>query len=103
MLIDSHCHLDEDKYKEDGLDVVIKRAEEKGVSYFLTVGTNLAEFPAVIEIAEKYPQIYASLGIHPHHAEEDGSQFEVEDYIKLAEHEKGVSIGKCGLDYFFGN
>ncbi len=103
MLIDSHCHLDEDKYREEGLEAVIKRAEEKGVERFMTIGTNVEEFPHVLAIAEKFPQVYCSLGIHPHHAEDDGKLYDVQDYINLTKHEKVVAIGECGLDYFYEN
>jgi len=103
MLIDSHCHLDESKYEEEGIDAVIKRAEAKGVERFLTVGTNKSEFSKVISIAETYPQVYCSVGTHPHHAEDAAERVTKEDLIRISSHEKVVAIGECGLDYFYEN
>lgn len=103
MLIDSHCHLDESKYLEEGLEAVLKRAEERGVTRFLTVGTNNAEMGRVIEIAEQFPEVYCSVGTHPHHAEDLEERITRENLLKFAAHEKVVAIGEAGLDYFYEN
>lgn len=98
-LIDTHCHLDFPDYKED-LEDVLKRAGEAGVTRIVVPGTNLASSEKALELAVKYPQVYAAAGIHPHEADKVGES-EVLDLRKLAiEAEKIVAIGEIGLDYY---
>ena len=98
MFIDTHAHLYYDNLKSQ-LDEVFTRAKEAGVNQILCVGTDISSSEASIKIADQYPNIYATVGIHPHDAK-DAS----EDYLtvieNLASHPKVVALGEMGLDYF---
>ncbi|MEH6404964.1 MAG: TatD family hydrolase [Sneathiella sp.] len=100
MLVDSHCHLNFEQLSSQ-LDDVVRRADLAGVKHMLTIGTKLREFEAVRAIAEKYDNIHCSVGIHPHEAEEEGSDVTVETLLELADHPRVVAIGETGLDYFY--
>ena len=98
MLIDTHCHLDFPPFDPDR-DLVIQRAEEAGISYFINIGSTLESSAASCELAQKYTQIYASVGVHPHDA--DSFDLTVEARLKeLAQLNKVVAIGETGLDYY---
>ncbi len=100
MLIDSHCHLHLLDYPALGetLDQVMIRAEQEGVQHFLCVGTTLADQPALLAIAEQYPAVSLSVGLHPNEKVE--REPTVQELISLAEHPKVIAIGETGLDYF---
>lgn len=100
MLVDSHCHLNFEQLASD-LDAVVARAKNAGIDYMLTIGTKLREFDQVRAIAERYDNIYCSVGIHPHEAEEEGMDVSVDKLLELATHPKVVGIGETGLDYFY--
>lgn len=100
MLVDSHCHLNFEQLSSQ-LDDVVSRADAAGVKHMLTIGTKLREFEAVRQIAEKYPNIHCSVGIHPHEAEEEGADVTVETLLELSNHPRVVAIGETGLDYFY--
>ncbi len=100
MLVDSHCHLNFEQLSSD-LDGVVARAKNSGVDYMLTIGTKLREFDQVLGIAERYDNIYCTVGIHPHEAEEEGMDVTEEKLVELAAHPKVVGIGETGLDYFY--
>jgi TatD DNase family protein len=98
MLIDSHAHLEMPEFKKD-LKAVIQRAEETGVEYIFTVGTEKKDWKRALEIAESHPSIYAILGVHPHNAKE----IDEETYPMLRElcqSEKVRAYGEIGLDFF---
>lgn len=98
MLVDSHCHLDYPPMADD-LAGTIARARSAGVGTMLTIGTKLRDFPRVRAIAEADDNIFCSVGIHPHEA-----QNEVADtarLVELARHPKVVGIGETGLDYYY--
>ncbi|TAM40593.1 TatD family deoxyribonuclease [bacterium] len=98
MLIDTHCHLDFAQFSEDR-SAVIRRAEDAGVGYFVNIGATLDSSAASCELAAQYPEIYASVGVHPH----DADGFKEEDLAKIKElavKDKVVAIGEIGLDYF---
>lgn len=98
-LVDTHCHLDFPDYKKD-LDEVISRALSEGVERMIVPGTNLESSKKAVELAEKYPQIYAAVGIHPHEADKVTPE-EVEELKGIAlKEEKVVAIGEIGLDYY---
>ncbi len=103
MLVDSHCHLDYPDYDDEGLEAIIKRAQEQGVEKFLTISTNLPVFDKVLAVAKKFPNVvYCTVGTHPHHAgEEPEMDFSRDDIIKLTHHKEVVGIGETGLDYFY--
>lgn len=99
FLVDSHCHLNLlDLTPDEGdLNRVITRAQDNGVHYFLNVCVSLADFPKVLQSAEAYPFVSASVGLHPNHQDEE---VDIETLIKLAQHEKVIAVGETGLDYF---
>ncbi|MHC4448273.1 MAG: TatD family hydrolase [Planctomycetota bacterium] len=99
MLVDSHCHLD--YLERDGdLDEVVARARRAGVGAMITICTKLSEFDLVRAIAERYDEVYCSVGVHPHEAENEG-QNGTQRLVALAEHAKVVAIGETGLDYYY--
>jgi TatD DNase family protein len=101
MLIDSHCHLDYLAENQD-VEAVIARAHEAGVSGMVTISTRLSTFPAVRAIAEAHQDLWCSVGVHPHHADEEGVS-DPAQLIELAAHPSVVGIGETGLDYFYDN
>ena len=99
MLVDSHCHLDFDAYDPDRAET-IARARAAGVSAMVTICTQLSKFDRVRGIAESDPDIWCSVGVHPHEA--DGEGVDAPDpLLRLAEHPKVVGIGETGLDYHY--
>jgi TatD DNase family protein len=98
MLIDTHCHLDFPPFDPDR-DLVIQRAKEEGISYFINIGATLESSAAGCALAQKYPQIYASVGVHPHDADSFNCQAEAR-LRQLASEKKVVAIGETGLDYY---
>ncbi|BBK31963.1 TatD DNase family protein [Stella humosa] len=99
MLVDSHCHLDFEDFAAER-DAVIDRARAAGVGTMLTIGTKLSEFDQVRAIAEAYPDIWCSVGIHPHEAETE-ADIDAAGLVALARHPRVVGIGECGLDFFY--
>ena len=99
MLVDSHCHLD---YLEaDGaLDEVVVRADAAGVGLMVTICTKVSEFDRVKAIAERYDQVYCTVGAHPHEAAGE-ADVDSDTLIRLAAHPKVVGIGETGLDYYY--
>ena len=102
MLIDSHCHLASHKYTRDELDQVIANAQTLGVTRMVTIGTDLEDSAACIELADRFPGVYAAVGIHPCSVTEIDSDDWVRQLESLAQHPKVVAIGEIGLDYFHG-
>ncbi len=99
MFVDSHCHLNYKGLIEDQ-DGVIARAGEAGVSAMLNISTRESEWDDIIETATKAPNIWASIGIHPHEA--DGHpDIDTEKLVAKAAHAKVVAIGETGLDYYY--
>ncbi len=99
MLIDSHAHLFFDDFKGE-VDQVIERARQVGVAYFVNVGTDLATSRQVVALAQKYPFIFAAVGVHPHDVEKM-AEGELRELEQLAADEKVVAIGEIGLDYHY--
>ncbi len=100
-LIDSHCHLDSEQFNQDR-DAVLERALAAGVERMLTIGSGDGppDVAVAVRLAERYPMLYASIGVHPH----DASKAGVETYRRLEElaaHPKVVAIGEIGLDYHY--
>ncbi|WBU27923.1 TatD family hydrolase [Rhodopseudomonas palustris] len=99
MLVDSHCHLDFPDFADD-LAGIVARAEASGVGRMVTISTRVRKLPDLVAIAERFPNVYCSVGTHPHHAdEEDG--ITTDGLVKLAQHPKVVAFGEAGLDYFY--
>jgi TatD DNase family protein len=99
MLVDHHCHLDFPDFAPD-LDGVVGRARSAGVGTIVSISTRIRRFGALLEIAERYPPVFCSVGTHPHYAHEE-LDVSVEEIVRLARHPKIVAIGEAGLDYFY--
>ncbi len=99
MLVDSHCHLDFPEYA-DQLEAVVARAGAAGVGVCLSIGTELKRFPGVKAVAEKFPNVWCSVGVHPHESEKELLDDEAA-LIREAAHSKVVGIGETGLDYYY--
>jgi len=101
MLVDSHCHLDFPDFAAD-LDGIVARAAAAGIGRMVTISTRVKRLGGLIAIAERFPNVYCSVGTHPHHAdEEDG--IPTDRLIALTQHPKVVALGEAGLDYFYDN
>jgi len=96
-IIDSHCHINFPELVSD-IDGVLERMAENHVSNALCVSVNLEKFPEVLSLAERYENIYASVGVHPD--TQSGEDPTVERLVSLSAHPKVVAIGETGLDYF---
>lgn len=99
MLVDSHCHLDFPEFAPE-LDAVVQRSRDAGVGICVTIGTRLAEFARVREIAERFENVWCSVGVHPHEAERELLD-DPTVLIDAARHPKVVGIGETGLDYYY--
>ena len=99
MLVDSHCHLDFPDYADD-LASVIERARRAGVGCMLSISTHVSRFERVLAVAERYEEVYCTVGIHPHEAGRE-APVTPEDLMALARHPKVVGFGETGLDYFY--
>jgi TatD DNase family protein len=99
MLVDSHCHLDFPDFAEER-DAVVARAGAAGVGMMVTISTRVKRFESVLSVAEAYPNIFCSVGTHPHNAAEE-TDVTVEELVRLSAHPKVVAIGEAGLDYFY--
>lgn len=100
MLVDSHCHLNFPEFKDD-LPETIKRAWDQGIKTILTVNTKLSEAQDLQKIADTYPQVFCSVGVHPHDAAEYAKIGLKSQIMALAVHKKVVAIGETGLDYYY--
>ena len=101
MLVDSHCHLDFPDFADD-LDGIVARAAAAGIGRIVTISTRVRRLDALLAIAERFPNVYCSVGTHPHHAdEEDG--ISADELIELTRHPKVVALGEAGLDNFYDN
>lgn len=96
-IFDSHCHLDDKSYNRD-LDKVIKRANSASVARLMTVGVNGKTSACAVELAESHPEIYASVGVHPHDVK-NCHESVIEDLISLAANPKVRAWGEIGLDF----
>jgi TatD DNase family protein len=99
MLVDSHCHLDFPDFAADR-DALVQRARDLGVRRMVTICTRIRQFAAVRLIAATYPDVYCSVGTHPHNASEE-IDVTTEDIVRLATEAKVVAIGEAGLDYHY--
>ena len=97
-MIDVHCHLNFKSFDKD-VDAVIKRAQEKGVTTIINVGTQISSSKKAVELSEKYENLYAIVGVHPHHADKPDDNW-LEELEKLAKHPKVVGIGEIGMDFY---
>lgn len=96
-LTDSHCHLNFESLRNN-LPQVLQNARDSGVGHMLCIGVTLEKFPEVIALARDYPNIFASVGVHPD--EQAGCDPTVDQLVELAKDPRVVAIGETGLDYF---
>ncbi|EKD41879.1 MAG: hypothetical protein ACD_73C00472G0005, partial [uncultured bacterium] len=104
MLIDSHCHLSFKDYSTDELPDLLQRAADNEVSYMINIGAGegIKGNEAALALAQAYPQIFATIGVHPH----DASLFDDVSFTylkKLSLDEKVVAIGEIGLDFHYSH
>jgi TatD DNase family protein len=97
-LIDTHCHLTFEEYTGH-IETFLYRSTKAGVTSWVTVGTNNQESQKAILLANKYENMYAAVGIHPHYAK-DATSTTMAELRKLAQHKKVVAIGETGLDFY---
>jgi TatD DNase family protein len=101
MLIDSHCHLDFPDFRDE-LDGVVERARSAGIARIVTISTRVRRQPDLLAIAERFPEVYCSVGTHPHHADEE-LDIGAADLVAHTRHPKVVAVGEAGLDYHYDN
>ena len=99
MLVDSHCHLDFPDFSEE-LDNVVQRARDAGLGRMVTICTRVRKFKQVLDVAERFDDVFCSVGTHPHNAAEE-LDVTAEELIELSSHGKVVAIGEAGLDYHY--
>jgi len=99
FIVDSHCHLNYGNLVDD-MEGVLERAAANGVGTMLAINARLKEFDDVIKIAEAHDHIWATVGSHPHDAEEEYG-ITAQELIEKAKHPKVVGIGETGLDYYY--
>jgi TatD DNase family protein len=97
MFIDSHCHINFSSLAARMPEVLARMAENR-VTHALCVSVDLPDFPQVLELATRYPHIFASVGVHPDYV--DTPEPSVAQLVDLSAHPKIVAIGETGLDYF---
>jgi TatD DNase family protein len=100
MLIDSHTNLHGETYAED-LEAVMQRAADAGVSGMIAICCRLADFEEVVAIAERFDNVWCTIGAHPHHAK-DRPDISADELVEIAQHPKVIGIGETGLDFHYG-
>lgn len=98
MLVDSHCHLDFPDFAAE-LDAVVGRARAAGIGRLVTISTRVKRHAQLLTIAERFPEVFCSVGTHPNHAHEE-PEIDAKALTAIAKHPKVVAIGEAGLDYF---
>jgi TatD DNase family protein len=101
MLVDSHCHLDFPDFASE-LDAVVARAADAHLMRLVTISTHVRRFAGVLAIAERFPDVFCSVGTHPHYAHEE-LDVTPDDLVAHTRHPKVVAIGEAGLDYHYDN
>ncbi|WP_417668571.1 TatD family hydrolase [Roseibium sp.] len=99
MIVDSHCHLDFPDFDGEH-DALIERAHQAGVDLMVTICTRVRKFDQIRAIAERYDNVYCSVGTHPNNADEERG-IPATEILALTEHPKVVAVGEAGLDYFY--
>jgi TatD DNase family protein len=99
MLVDSHCHLDFPDFANE-VDDIVGRAREAGVTRIVTISTRVKRHDAVLAIAERFADVFCSVGTHPHNAHEE-LDITIDSLVERARAPKVVAIGEAGLDYHY--
>ena len=98
-LVDSHCHLNYEGLVERQ-DEVLENARKRGVEGFLNISTRQREWDAIIGVAERHDDVWASIGVHPHEADAH-PDLGASALVEGANHPRVITIGECGLDYYY--
>ena len=101
MIIDSHCHLDFKEFKDD-FNSILTNAKNNDILGMQTICTKISEFPKILNISEQYPNIWCSIGTHPHNAE-DEIHISKKTMIEICKNKNVIGIGETGLDYYYEN
>src|SRR5215470_17988235 len=99
MLVDSHCHLDFPDFADE-LDAILARAQAAAITRIVTISTRVKRHADVLSVAERFAEVYCSVGTHPHNAHEE-LDITADDLIARTRHSKVVAIGEAGLDYHY--
>jgi TatD DNase family protein len=97
MLVDSHCHLDFDEFR-DRVPEILAAMSAAGVGHALCISVALQDFPRVRALAEAHPRLFATVGVHPDYP--DAGEVAVDELLAAADHPRVVAIGETGLDYY---
>ncbi|MCL2758291.1 MAG: TatD family hydrolase [Alphaproteobacteria bacterium] len=98
MFIDTHCHFTERHVSEDEISGILQRAKDAGVEKLIIVGADAGDAERIIALCDRYDNLYAALGIHPHSAGKA-----MPDYEHLLSHPRVIAVGETGLDYHYKN
>jgi TatD DNase family protein len=101
MLVDSHCHLDFPDFKDE-LDDVVARARSAGIGRMVTISTRVRRHADLLAISERFPDVFCSVGTHPHHAHEE-LDIGAAELVQHSRNPRVVAIGEAGLDYHYDN
>ncbi|MGN9165526.1 TatD family hydrolase [Tissierellaceae bacterium HCP3S3_D8] len=101
MLIDSHVHLDDERFDGDR-DILIKSLKSNGIELVINIGADMKSSVDSIELAKRYDNIYAAIGVHPHSASEM-TENTLDELRDMAKEDKVIAIGEIGLDYYYDN
>lgn len=99
MLVDHHCHIDRPEFAKD-LEGVVARAQAAGVGILVNISTRIRKFDHLISVVERFPNVYGTVGTHPHYAHEE-IDIPVSEIVRLTKHPKIAGIGEAGLDYYY--
>lgn len=99
MLVDHHCHIDRPEFATD-LEGVVARAAAAGVGILVNISTRIRKLDHLISVVERFPNVYGTVGTHPHYAHEE-LDIPVTEIVRLSRHPKIVGIGEAGLDYYY--
>ena len=102
MFIDSHCHLNYPEFKDD-LGETLDRARSLNIKKFLTINTCLSETKAIQDITDTFEDVYSTVGVHPHNADQHNLKTLYKDMEDFCKHPKVLGLGETGLDYFYEN
>jgi len=99
QFIDTHTHLSNEAYN-NGPDAILDRSRQAGVDSWITVGTDINDSAAAVELTHRYERLYCAVGVHPHHTGEQVSGY-LEQLEQLTHNEKVAAVGEIGLDYHY--